>query len=487
MVAAQLTPDLIKLAGLRVLARETQPARNRLLAFGQRIYPGYMISDHIERLVDELTRAVTTPDARLIVVMPPRHSKSVHVSENLPAWYLGNWPDNRVIASSHSQALANTFSRRVRAKFSDPRWPFIGVRIADDKGAVEAWDIANRLGGYAAVGVGGSPTGLGANLIIIDDPIRNAADAGSETIRESQWEWYTGTMRTRLEPGGSIIVTATRWHDDDLIGRLLAAQSTGGEHWRVLHMPALSDTGDALWPDRYDIPALEAIRATVGSSVFTAQYQGNPVPNEGGIFKRSWWQRYADLPGDIVRVEVTVDSAFKTGVGNDYSVCAAWARDMSGNAYLVRVWRKRVEFPELIALGIAAWRWARDAFPTIAVSLVPEDKASGQSAIQVWQDVNDIPVVPYHVGAGESKISRAEAVTPFVEGGRVLVPDWENLPSTHWIHEWLDEHDRFPHGKHDDQVDTSSIAITRLLLHGDGTFNALPQSTLTFLSEVYDQ
>jgi predicted phage terminase large subunit-like protein len=442
VVAAQITPEVIQLAGFRLHARDTQPARNDLLEFGKRVYPNYLVSAHIERLVDELTKAASTPNDRLIVTMPPRHSKSVHVSENLPAWYLGNWPDNRVIASSHSQALANTFSRRVRGKFIDPRWPFIGVRIADDKGAVEAWDIANRLGGYAAVGVGGSPTGLGANLIIIDDPIRNAADAGSETIRDSHWEWYQGTIRTRLEPGGSIILTATRWHDDDLTGRLLRASATGGEQWRILHMPAISEDGEALWPDRYDIPALEIIKATVGSSVFSAQYQGNPVPNEGGTFKRHWWQSYRELPDDIIRVEVLVDSAFKTGVSNDYSVCATWGRDSRGNAYLADIRRKRVEFPELIGMGMQAWRSAADTFPKVSVPLVPEDKASGQSAIQVWEQVKDVPVIPYHVGPGETKISRAEAVTPFVEGGRAFIPE-----SAPWLDDWLDEHDRFPAAK----------------------------------------
>ena len=432
-------------------------ARKSLRSFTARMFPNYQTAPHILTLIAEIEQAVNTPDSRLIVTMPPRHSKSLHVSENLPAWYLGKFPDNRVIGASHTQELANTFSRRVRNKITDPRYPF-PVQIAGDKAAVKAWDIEGRYGGYYAVGVGGSPVGHGANLIIIDDPIKNQADADSETVRDALWEWYTGTMRTRLEPGGSIIVTATRWHDDDLTGRLLAGQESGGEQWRHIHMPALTDDGTALWAGRWPAASLEAIRSAVGSRVWQAQYQGDPTPSEGGTFKRHWWQTYRELPDDIVRAEVTVDSAFKTGVANDWSVFAVWAVDKRGNAYLVRVWRQRVEFPELITLGRHAWTWARLRFPNMAVPLVPEDKASGQSAIQVWKRESHIPVIPYTVKATESKISRAEAVTPYVEGGRVFIPD-----AAPWLDAWIDEHDRFPNGTHDDQVDTTSIALSRLL------------------------
>ena len=457
-------------------------ARGSLKHFTARMFPTYTTAPHILTLIDALELAVSTSGARLIVTMPPRHSKSLHVSENLPAWYLGRFPDKRVIAASHTASLAYTFSRRVRNKIADPRYPFPSVQIAGDKAAVQAWDIEGHLGGYYAVGVGGSPVGGGGDLIVIDDPIRSAADADSEATRETLWEWYQGTIRTRLEPGGSIVLTATRWHDDDLTGRLLAAQATGGETWRHIHMPAIDDAGDVLWPERWPVESMTAIKAAVGSRVWQSQYQGDPVATEGGTFKREWWQRYRELPEDITRVEVTADSAFKTGVGNDFSVFAAWAADTRGNAYLVNVWRKRVEFPELIALGKTAWQWTSAQFPGIGVSLVPEDKASGQSAIQVWRRENNIPVVPYSVAASESKISRAEAITPYVEGGRVFIP--EHAP---WLSDWIDEHDRFPFGAHDDQVDTTSMAISRLLLNGSGEFTALPATTLAALEEWADE
>lgn len=437
-------------------------ARASLQSFTARMFPGYQTSHHTRVLVVELEAAITTPGSRTIFTVPPRHSKSLHVSENLPAWYLGRFPDNRIIGASHTQELANTFSRRVRNKIASDRYPFADVTIAGDKAAVKAWDIEGRQGGYYAVGVGGSPTGHGANLIIIDDPIKNSVDADSETMRDALWEWYQGTIRTRLEPDGAIIVTATRWHDDDLTGRLLAAAEQGGEQWRHIQMPALDDSDHALWPERWPVAALETIRSAVGTRVWQAQYQGNPVANEGGTFKAAWWKTYSELPDTMQRVEVLVDSAFKTGVGNDYTAMAAWGLDHVGNAYLLRAWRKRVEFPELIGMGVASWRWAQERFPDIAVPLVPEDKASGQSAIQVWRREKKIPVIPYVVKANESKISRAEAVTPYVEGGRALIPV-RTAENAAWLDPWLEEHNRFPNGAHDDQVDTTAMALSRLL------------------------
>lgn len=439
--------------------------RRRLVHFARRMFPGYETSAHILELVAALEWAVNTPNARLIIDMPPRHSKSLHVSENLPAWYLGNNPDKRIIAASHTAALAYTFSRRVRNKIMDERYPFPNVTIAADKGAVQAWDIEGHRGGYFAVGVGGSPTGSGGDGIVVDDPIRSAADADSETMREALWEWYTGTLRTRLEPGGWIVITATRWHDDDLTGRLLAAQATGGEQWRHIHMPAVNDRGEALWPERWPLDLLSQIKAAVGSRVWSAQYQGDPIPAQGGMFKRSWWQRYDRLP-DLTKVELLMDSAFKEGVENDYSVVACWGYDGHGSSYLIRVWRERVAFPELLKLAHTAHEWAKREFPNHRVPLVIEDKASGQSAIQTLKrplpqmqgaPLPALPVVAYPVKSTENKIARAEGVTPVVEGGRAFIP----THATWDLDEWIKEHERFPLSVHDDMVDTTSMALTR--------------------------
>jgi len=336
-------------------------ARRRLGAFTARMFPEYQPSAHIRQLIEALEWAASTPNARLIVTMPPRHSKSLHVSENFPAWFLGRYPDKRLITASHTAQLAYTFSRRVRNKFSDPRWPFPGITVADDKGAVQAWDIADHRGGYVAVGVGGSPTGHGGDGIVIDDPIRSAADADSETVRNALYEWYQGTIRTRLEPGGFIVVTATRWQEDDLTGRLLAAQALGGESWRHLHMPAIDDTGAALWPERWPVEALERIRSAIGSRAFDAQYQGAPSPAAGGIFKRDWWQFYAaserpTIP-EFEHIIQSWDMTFRETKAGSYVVGQVWGR-IGANSYLLYQYRERTDFPgSLTAMRAMSARW----------------------------------------------------------------------------------------------------------------------------------
>jgi predicted phage terminase large subunit-like protein len=444
--------------------------RRRLSFFARRMFPGYQSAAHIARLIDHLEWAARTPNARLIVTMPPRSSKSLHVSELFPAWYLGNHPNERIIAASHSASLAYTFSRRVRNLFDHPRWPFPAVTVAGDKAAVQAWDIEGTRGGYLAIGVGGSPTGSGSDLMLVDDPLRSAADADSATTRESLWEWWTGTMRTRLEPGAKVILTATRWHDDDLTGRLLQEQERGGEQWTHLHLPAIDDDGNALWPERWPLAALLQTKAAIGSRAWQSQYQGDPQPAEGGMFKRHWWGRYTEPPR-IERAELVLDSAFKEGVGADYSALALWGTDGRGSAYLLNAWRDRVEFPGLLRLCRDAYAWSSARYP--GLPLVIEDKASGQSAIQVLRRADGphpaLPIVAYAPPGNVSKIARAEAITGLVEGGRVFVPEYAP-----WLEDWLAEHERFPTGAHDDYVDTSAMAIDRLLLNPSGTFEAVP-------------
>lgn len=448
--------------------------RRRLIDFTSRIFPKYETAHHIRILAEALEWAVKTPDARLIVTMPPRHSKSLHVSENLPAWFLGNNPDKRVIAASHTAALAYTFSRRVRNKFNDPRWPFPTVRIAGDKAAVQAWDIDGRYGGYYAVGVGGAPTGSGGDLIVIDDPIRSAADADSQTVRDALWEWYQGTLRTRLEPGGSIVLTATRWHDDDLTGRLLVAQETGGEQWRHVHMPAIEENGDALWPERWPVDALKRIQQAVGDRVWEAQYQGKPSVAEGNVFKRVWWRfwqhRDADLPpvrikiadGEYHEAEVyelpaqldtqiqSWDMAFKDTKSGSFVVGQVWGK-ASADVFLLDQVRDQMAFPETVD----AVRSLSTSWPKTHEKYV-EDKANGPAVVaQLQHEIAGLlPVSPEG-----GKESRANAVTWMVKAGNVYLPHPAYAP---WVWDLIEEASNFPNAKHDDQVDALSQALVHL-------------------------
>lgn len=450
--------------------------RRRLGAFTARMFRGYEVASHIETLVTALEWAIRTPDARLIVTMPPRHSKSLHVSENLPAWYLGNNPDKRVIAASHTAQLAYTFSRRVRNKFNDPRWPFPLVRIAGDKAAVQAWDIDGRYGGYYAVGVGGSPTGSGGDLIVIDDPIRSAADADSQTVLDALWEWYQGTIRTRLEPGGSIVITATRWNEGDLTGRLLDEQAKGGEQWRHVHMPAIDDSGDALWPDRWPIDALLNIKSAVGSRVWESQYQGSPSAPEGGTFKRHWWRfwhpgnisamppaQVKDGKGNVIARVISEplpptfddslqswDFSFRQTTDGSYVVGQVWGAT-GANRYLVDQYRSRVDFPDaVLAVRAMSGKW-----PMVKTKLV-ENKANGAAVVATLR--NQIPGM-IEVEPEGGKESRANAIAPYVESGNVYLPHPDIAP---WVQDFINECADFPNAKNDDQVDSMSQALIRI-------------------------
>lgn len=429
-------------------------AQEDYVEYCRRMVRNYDPADHIvHHLVPFLLDAIITPNSRSIITMPPRHSKSLNVSEKIPGFYLGLFPFNRIIAGSHTQSLANTFSRRVRNDIANPNYPFDGVAIADDKGAIQAWDLSyngQQGGGYYAVGVGGTPTGLGADLIIVDDPIRSAADANSQTVRNSIWEWFTETLYTRLEPGGSIIITATRWHDDDLTGRILKHSD---EEWKHLHLPAIDDEGRALWPNRWPLDALARIRSAVGSRAWSAQYQGTPVLDSGSVIKHHWLLPYLVRPHNL-HVLQSWDTAYETGSHNDYSVCTTIGYNQYGR-YVLDVYREKLEFPDLKRMVNHQYlKWKPQA-------VLIENAASGRSLIQELGPnrtnvgMDRVPIIPVDVPTIKNwKEVRVQELTPLLEAGRVMIPE-EAL----WLEPWLEELTRFPLAAHDDQVDSLAQAL----------------------------
>lgn len=423
---------------------------------------------------------VDHPDGLYLVgrTLIPTHN-SLHVSEHLPAFYLGRNPDRRVMQVSHTADLAFTFSRRVRNKILDPRWPFPLVTVAGDKSAVKAWDIAGHLGGYLAVGVGGSPAGHGANLIIIDDPIGSIAIAESEASREALWEWYQGTIRDRLEPGGSMIVTATRWHEEDLTGHLLEEMRTGGEIWNHLHLPALrpsatfqarrprspSEGGgpsgnltnpsewEALWPERWPVEALLQIKKAVGTRVWEARFQGRPSPMEGGLLQRSWWRFYRSPPVKLTGHIMSADMSFRETKEGSYVVYQIWAC-LGADRYLLDQLRFRADFP---AAKAAFERFCRK-WPQARTKLV-ENKANGPAIVaSLRHDISGI----VEINPVGGKLARASAISPQVEAGNVYLPDPELNP---WVYDFIEECASFPHGSNNDQVDAMSQALSRLEQH----------------------
>lgn len=435
-------------------------ARRTLTAFGEHVYPGYITSKYTKMLASLLEKVVNGEITRLIVEIPPRHSKSVHVSELLPAYALGHNPDMRIILSSYASGLAAAFSRRVRNTIGGERYGklFPITRLAPDSKAAASWDISGRAGGMIAAGVGSGITGHGADLLIIDDPVKDRKEAESSVRRQDVWDWYTSTARTRVHPGGAIIICQTRWHHDDLAGRLIEeqdAEDPDSEEWTVLKFPAIAtenddlgrSEGEPLWPERYPLEELLRIKRDVGTRDWIALYQQDPTDEEGAIFPIASWQYYNPAEFDFnsrFRTFQLLDTAYKDGQQNDYSVVATWTRSPDGILY-ARDWvRERLQFPALERLAKAQYdKWKPDV-------VYIEDKASGISLIQNLI-AKGIPIQPYSPDG--DKVVRAHAVTPFVESGRMMLPDAHDMLS-----DFLQEHAKFPAGAHDDMVDTTTMA-----------------------------
>lgn len=445
---------------------------------------------HLEALVRTVTGQTRDDDPKirnLLINMPPRMMKSLTVSVFFPAWAWIDHPHLRFLYASYSQDLATDHSvatrRVIESDWYQERW---GDRfqLAGDANLKTKFDNDHR-GSRQSTSVGGTGTGKGGDIVVVDDP-HNVKEAESDTIRQAALDWWDKTMSTRLNDakrGGRVIVMQ-RVHEDDLSGHVI---EQGGYEHLCLPMEYVptdhttvigwsdprTELGELLAPERFGEAEVIEAKRRMGSLAYAGQMQQEPAPADGEMFKRDWWRRYRSLPVDVdnttqlVRVELVLDSAFKDGVANDFSVYALWGATAAGSAYLIRVWRHKLQFPALIQLGHDAHAWARQAFPTIAIPMVIEDKASGQSAIQVFRSpyhtehgvLPALPVVPHPVPANLSKTARAEGITPFVEGGRTLIPD-----DAEWLDDWLAEHQKFPNGAHDDQVDTTAIALSRLLL-----------------------
>lgn len=324
-------------------------AFSRLISYAAYQWPGYRDAAH-HRLIARHLEAVERGEIkRLMITMPPRHGKSMLASEFFPAWYLGRNPDHYVVTATYAQELADDFGRKVKNQIEDPAFQaiFPGVGLADDSKSAKRFHIEGQAGGYEhatsqrgafyAVGVGGPLTGRGAHLLLIDDPVKNREDAESEVIRKKTKDWYTSTAYTRLMPGGRIVIIQTRWHEDDLAGWLLAEH--GHEDWVVLDLPAIGEDGKALWPEQYDLDALERIKRALPPRDWSALYQQRPSPDTGDYFKREWIHTVETLPPrDQMLVYGASDYAV-TADGGDYTVHVVVGLDPDGRMYLLDLWR----------------------------------------------------------------------------------------------------------------------------------------------------
>jgi predicted phage terminase large subunit-like protein len=320
---------------LEGLTREAKrrESRQSLLAFTEYTNPLYQSADHHRRICEKLEAVERGDIDRLMIFMPPRHGKSELASKRFPAWCLGRRPARQIIAASYNSDLANDFGRNVRNIVDEAefREVFPDVSLAPDSHA------ANRMntdhgGAYVAAGVGTAVTGRGAHIALIDDPFKDREEADSERRRDIVWDWYRSTLFTRLMPGGAIVLIQTRWHEDDLAGRLLECETD----WDVLDLPAIDNDGKALWPEWYDETALERIKNTIGPREWSALYQQKPQPDEGTFFQRQWFKEWEAKPE--LRYYGSSDYAVTDG-GGDYTVHRVWGIDAGGAIYRVDGWR----------------------------------------------------------------------------------------------------------------------------------------------------
>ncbi len=441
----------------RLSLLETQDkAKESFMDYIRYIWPGFIEGDHHRLIADKLTRVAKGELKRLIVNMPPRHTKSEFASIYFPSWAMGLKPDMKIMQTTHTADLSINFGRKVRNLMDSEEYSkiFGEVSLASDSKSAGKWQT-NRGGEYFAAGVGGAIAGRGADLLIIDDP-HSEQDAMSINLLDSCYEWYTSGPRQRLQPGGAIVIVMTRWNTADLTGRLLNRQTEShSDQWEVVELPAIfEDSGNVLWPEFWKKEELESVKASIPVSKWNAQYQQNPTSEEGAIIKRDWWQLWEhDEPPSCHYVIQSYDTAFSKKETADYSAITTWGvfqpTEGGGDAIvLLDAQKGRWDFPELKAI-------AQEQYSEYQPDMVLiEAQASGTPLTHELRAMG-IPVVNYRPSRGNDKMSRVHAVSPVFEAGMVWAPDRV------FADEVIEECAAFPFAPHDDYVDTTTQAILR--------------------------
>ena len=464
-----LLAELEKLQELK----SRKSSQDRFIKFVEAVWPSFIAGRHHAKMADAFERVARGECKRLIINMPPRHTKSEFASYLLPAWFLGKYPQKKIIQCSHTAELAVGFGRKVRNLVDTEVYHniFPNLALASDSKAAGRWNTS-KGGDYFAIGIGGAVTGKGADVLIIDDPHSEQEAAIAETnpdIYDKTYEWYTSGPRQRLQPGGAIVIVMTRWSKRDLTGQILkdALANDSFDEWEVIEFPAILPSDKPLWPEFWPLSELEKVKRDVPNSKWMAQYQQNPISESAAIVKREWWQEWeTDKPPKCEFILQSWDTAFEKTQRADYSACTTWGvfyqPDDTGaeqaNIILLNAFRDRMEFPELKRCAIEEYRdWEPD-------SIIIEKKASGAPLIYEMRAMG-IPVQEFTPTRGNDKISRLNAVADIFASGRV----W--APASRWAEEVIDEVAEFPAGTHDDYVDTVSMALHRFRRGGYITTN----------------
>jgi predicted phage terminase large subunit-like protein len=418
-------------------------------------YAGFEPARHHQLLIDKLEAVTRGEIDRLAIFMPPGAAKSTYASILFAPWYYGHHPDHCIIAASHTQELAEKWGRRVRNLLAQHSL-IVGAALAADSQAAGRWETASG-GEYFAAGVGGSITGRRADLVVIDDPVRSRVDADSELIRDKTWDWYKSDLYTRLKPGGRIVLIQTRWHEDDLAGRLLADMAAGGDKWEVISLPALAEgndplgraIGQPLWPEWEGSDDLERKRRAVGPRDWSALYQQRPAPEDGDYFKAEWLRPYDKAPApETLRVYGGSDYAV-TADGGDFTVHCVVGLDPEGRMYLLDLWRGQT----------ASDRWV-EAFCDLVKQWKPigwaEEQGQIRSGVGPYLDRRQRERQAYVVRDAfptrGDKAVRAQSIR-----GRMALEGLYVPIGASWYPDLRAELLSFPAGKHDDQVDALGL------------------------------
>ena len=428
--------------------------KSDFLSFVKHMWPDFIEGYHHKIIAEKFNKMANGEIKRLIVNMPPRHTKSEFASSLLPAWMIGNNPKLKIIQTTHTGELAIRFGRKAKTLIDSQEYQEIfQTRLREDSQAAGKWETAQG-GEYFASGVGGAITGRGADLLIIDDP-HSEQDAMNRQALERAYEWYTSGPRQRLQPGGRIVCVMTRWNTKDLTGMLVQSQKTAkSDQWEVVEFPAIMPSGKPVWPEYWKLPELEGVKASLSEQKWQAQWQQKPTSEEGSIIKREWWRIWPkeDIP-QLMHIIQSYDTAFSKRETADFSAITTWGvfkpvEHGPWNIILLAMRKGRWDFPELKQIALDEYKYWEPETTLI------EAKASGMPLTHELRQVG-IPVVTYTPSKGNDKHVRVNSVAPIFEAGQVWATD------DRFAEEVIEECAAFPYGDHDDLVDSTTQALLR--------------------------
>lgn len=453
------------------LARQ-ELARRFMADFCAFVSPWWQRPDHVQVICDALDRTMRGELRRLAVFMPPRHGKSTLISHHFPPFFLGRYPDKRIIHASYGADLSNKFSRQARSLIEyNPQYRklFPHMALSKESRSVTEWELKYPYrGGFRSVGVGSGITGHGADILVIDDPVKGWEAAYSEIQREAAWNWLTSDALTRLEPNAAVVLLATRWHEDDMSGR---AMNQLEDKFEIIKMPAINEQDEALWPERFPVDELRRIQKNVGPRAWRSLYQQDPVPDEGNRYLKEWFDEEWDgLPRRVNAVWSYMDTALKEKEQNDESAIITCAADTTGLVYLLNQTAGHFTIPELERISVQISKKCRETWQHLWKGVYVEDKVSGTTLMQYIRANHPreafIPV-PRHT----DKLIRSASVEPLCAAGRVRFPKKNHA----WKEELLAQLLSFPLSAHDDRADAFIGALEIYL----NQFEVIAASNLT--------